>query len=118
MDAQALINLEIFENNDNHSATGSLFNHIDHCSTKCGQRLLRELVCSPLQNVDEIERRLDSVDWISSRPEFLGKPIATITITLQWRIRKSTNDIPKAARFRTNGLPIEIRPKPQSTTSS
>ena len=71
MDAEALINLEIFENNTDHTPTGSLFNYLDHCSTKCGQRLLRQWLCSPLQDIDKIEERLNSIEWLKINKEFL-----------------------------------------------
>lgn len=73
MDSEALINLEIFENNTDHTPTGSLFTFLDHCSTKCGKRKLRTWLCSPLQDVDKIEQRLDAIDWLKSHPEFLSK---------------------------------------------
>ena len=73
VDGQAIINLEVLENNVDHSDVGSLFRYMDHCSTKFGQRLLRQWICSPLQDIKEINDRLDAIDWLSSKPDILSK---------------------------------------------
>ena len=41
LDAAALKNLEILENNQDGSSLGTLFAQIDHCITGFGERLLR-----------------------------------------------------------------------------
>ena len=71
VDGQAIINLEVLENNVDHSDAGSLFRYMDHCSSKFGQRLLRKWICSPLQDVSKIEERLDAVEWINQHPDTL-----------------------------------------------
>ncbi|KAK3034368.1 hypothetical protein RJ639_032266 [Escallonia herrerae] len=50
MDGQTLANLEIF---------GTLYKFLDNCVTSSGKRLLRNWICHPLKDVEEINRRLN-----------------------------------------------------------
>ncbi|KAK1281748.1 DNA mismatch repair protein MSH7 [Acorus calamus] len=69
MDAQTLVNLEIFSNNVNGGSSGkyqysscTLYKYLDHCITASGKRLLRKWICHPLKNVKEINDRLNVVE--------------------------------------------------------
>ena len=72
LDGQALINLEILHNNVDQAETGSLFHFMNHCASRFGQRLLRSWICTPLQDPALINQRLDTVEWLASRPEVLS----------------------------------------------
>jgi DNA mismatch repair protein MSH6 len=65
MDHVALRNLEIFTNSSG-SANSTLFEKINDCKTHFGQRLLKNWICSPLCDVNQIESRLDAVEALIS----------------------------------------------------
>lgn len=65
MDHIALRNLEIFVNSSG-TTTSTLFHSINHCKTHFGQRLLKNWLCSPLCDVNQIEHRLDAVETLMS----------------------------------------------------
>lgn len=60
LDGAALENLEILENADG-GTVGTLLGSLDHCVTPFGRRKLREWLCRPLVNVEDITRRQDAV---------------------------------------------------------
>ncbi|KAF3764233.1 hypothetical protein M406DRAFT_42775 [Cryphonectria parasitica EP155] len=66
LDGQTLINLEIFSNNVNGSAEGTLFPLLNRCVTPFGKRLFRQWVCHPLCNITKINQRLDAVDLLNT----------------------------------------------------
>lgn len=65
MDHIALKNLEIFENSSG-TAVATLFESINNCKTHFGQRMLRNWICSPLRDVEQINNRLDAVEALVS----------------------------------------------------
>ncbi|XP_078439569.1 MUTS homolog 7 [Wolffia australiana] len=66
MDGQTLVNLEILRNNVDGGPSGTLYKFLDHCLTAPGRRLLRRWICHPLQDVDEVNDRLNVVDAFTS----------------------------------------------------
>ncbi len=66
LDDNAFKSLEIFENLSNHRKHGSLLGTIDYCSNPMGKRTLRKFLEEPLQDKNEIERRLDYVEIMST----------------------------------------------------
>lgn len=64
LNANTVANLEIFRNQTNFKATGSLFSVLDHTKTPFGQRLLRRWVAKPLLQLDALRTRVDAVDEI------------------------------------------------------
>ncbi|XP_020521545.1 DNA mismatch repair protein MSH7 [Amborella trichopoda] len=62
MDGQTLVNLELFNNNADGGKAGTLLNYLDSCITPSGKRLLRNWICHPLQNIEEINNRLNLVE--------------------------------------------------------
>ncbi|KAG9140348.1 hypothetical protein Leryth_018517 [Lithospermum erythrorhizon] len=69
LDGQTLVNLEIFNNNDDGGTSGTLFRYLDHCVTPSGKRLLRTWICHPLKDVEKINHRLDVVEKLISHSE-------------------------------------------------
>lgn len=65
LDHIALRNLEVFENSDG-GGSSTLFDSINHCKTHFGQRLLKNWICSPLCDIDQINNRLDAVQAMVS----------------------------------------------------
>ncbi|KAH9320155.1 hypothetical protein KI387_021924, partial [Taxus chinensis] len=61
LDAAALENLEILENNKDCSTLGTLFAQVDHCITAFGKRLLRKWLVRPLKRVKSIWERQDAI---------------------------------------------------------
>ena len=59
-------NLELTENINTKSKKNSLFDVIDYSKTNIGKRTLRKWIEKPLVNINDINRRLDSVE------EFIG----------------------------------------------
>lgn len=66
LDDNAFKSLEIFENLSNNRKSGSLLGTIDYCSNPMGKRTLRKFLEEPLQDKNEIERRLDYVEIMST----------------------------------------------------
>ncbi|XP_031387597.1 DNA mismatch repair protein MSH7 [Punica granatum] len=71
MDGQTLVNLEIFSNNADGGASGTLYKYLDNCLTCSGKRLLRNWICHPLKDVEGINNRLNVVDDLAAQPEFM-----------------------------------------------
>ncbi|MFB6134955.1 MAG: DNA mismatch repair protein MutS [Halanaeroarchaeum sp.] len=67
LDATTQRNLELTETMQGGS-DGSLFATIDHTVTSAGARRLREWLQRPRRSVDEIERRQDAVEALTSAP--------------------------------------------------
>ncbi|WOK94006.1 DNA mismatch repair protein MSH6 [Canna indica] len=61
LDAAALENLEIMENNKDGGLSGTLFAQLDHCVTACGKRLLKGWLARPLYDLRSIVERQDAV---------------------------------------------------------
>ncbi|KAJ7570918.1 hypothetical protein O6H91_01G139800 [Diphasiastrum complanatum] len=80
LDGQTTTNLELLKNSANGSKSGSLLGYLDSCCTVFGKRLLHRWICHPLQNLEEINERLDAVDELILLPE--------LTSTLRAGLRK------------------------------
>ncbi|XP_010259327.1 PREDICTED: DNA mismatch repair protein MSH6 isoform X2 [Nelumbo nucifera] len=61
LDAAALVNLEIFENNKNGGSSGTLYAQLNHCVTAFGKRLLKSWLARPLYHVVLIRERQNAV---------------------------------------------------------
>ena len=48
----------------------SVFSVLNHCSTKCGERLLRQWLLKPLQDEQKINERLDLIQGMNTKPDF------------------------------------------------
>ncbi|CAI6336012.1 unnamed protein product [Periconia digitata] len=66
LDGQSLINLEIFANTFDGGVEGTLFAMLNRCITPFGKRLLKQWVCHPLADANEINARLDAVDALNA----------------------------------------------------
>ncbi|KAK9747622.1 hypothetical protein RND81_02G003800 [Saponaria officinalis] len=64
LDATAMENLELFENNRNGGSTGTLFEQLNHCMTAFGRRLLKSWLARPLYHAESIRERQDAVDGL------------------------------------------------------
>ncbi|KAF2264382.1 DNA mismatch repair protein Msh6 [Lojkania enalia] len=79
LDGQSLINLEIFANNFDGSAEGTLFAMLNRCVTPFGKRLLRQWVCHPLADVRKINARLDAVDVLNADSSITDRFTASLS---------------------------------------
>lgn len=61
-------NLELFETIRTKEKRGSLLWVLDSTSTSFGKRLLRKIISAPLMDINEINRRLDAVDYFNRNP--------------------------------------------------
>ncbi|WEW60046.1 Mismatch repair protein msh3 [Emydomyces testavorans] len=61
LNGNTLTNLEIYQNQTDHTSKGSLFWTLDRTKTKVGQRLLRKWVGRPLLDKRELEERITAV---------------------------------------------------------
>lgn len=74
IDAFSVKNLELFENlNDESSKTTNLFWVLDNNQTSMGRRLLRKMLSTPLANAEEINKRLDIVEFFTENTDLLYK---------------------------------------------
>ncbi|OAX84519.1 DNA mismatch repair protein MSH3 [Emergomyces africanus] len=62
LNGNTLTNLEIYQNQTDHTSKGSLFWTLDRTKTRFGQRLLRKWVGRPLLNKNELEERVAAVE--------------------------------------------------------
>lgn len=81
LDAVALANLSILENDDGGSDRGTLLSVLDHCATPYGRRRLRQWVCHPLRRADDILQRQSMVRWFFERPSIMEQCRAIINKT-------------------------------------
>jgi len=68
LDATALSALEILETLEG-SYKGSLLEFLDQTSTPFGSRLLKQWLCAPLYDVNDIGQRQDAVEFFIERPD-------------------------------------------------
>ncbi len=61
LDGQTLINLEILENTVDGGKQGTLLGLLDHCVTGFGKRLLKQWICHPLRNIEDIADRQSAI---------------------------------------------------------
>ncbi|KAF2218940.1 DNA mismatch repair protein Msh6 [Elsinoe ampelina] len=79
LDGQSLINLEIFANNFDGSADGTLFTMLNRCITPFGKRMLRQWVCHPLADAAKINARLDAVDLLNNNDKLTDNFTASLS---------------------------------------
>ena len=68
LDGKTLINLEVFANNYDGGADGTLFALLNRCITPFGKRLFKQWVCHPLMDPVKINARLDAVESMNADP--------------------------------------------------
>ncbi|CAJ1446347.1 unnamed protein product [Effrenium voratum] len=68
LDATALSALEVVETLEGRY-DGSLLSFLDHTSTPFGCRLLRQWVCAPLYELDDIQQRQEAVEFLIQNGE-------------------------------------------------
>ncbi|OVA16806.1 DNA mismatch repair protein MutS [Macleaya cordata] len=61
LDAAAIENLELFENNRDGGSTGTLYSQLNQCVTAFGKRMLKNWLARPLYSVESIKERQDAV---------------------------------------------------------
>jgi DNA mismatch repair protein MSH3 len=83
INGNTLVSLEIYQNQTDHSATGSLFWTLDRTQTRFGQRLLRRWVGRPLLDKVRLEERTNAV-------EELTNPTRTVPVE---RVKRLLNKI-------------------------
>ncbi|KAI1285087.1 DNA mismatch repair protein Msh6 [Halotydeus destructor] len=76
LDSITLSNLDILKCDGGYH--GSLFETINHCSTRFGQRLLRQWICAPLCDPEAINARLDAVDDLTNFVKIKGSTVALL----------------------------------------
>jgi DNA mismatch repair protein MutS len=64
LDTIAVRNLEVLKNVKDQTARGSLISVIDKTQTSMGGRLLRKWILSPLLDIDQINQRLEKVQFL------------------------------------------------------
>lgn len=62
LDAVALSNLEILQNNFDHTEKGSLWAFVNRCKTPFGQRCMKEWLCHPLYQSKHIQTRTNAIE--------------------------------------------------------
>lgn len=71
LNGNTLVSLEIYQNQTDHTAKGSLLWTLDRTQTRFGQRLLRRWVGRPLLDRPQLEERLNAVEEMKN-PERMG----------------------------------------------
>lgn len=66
LNGNTLVSLEIYQNQTDHTAKGSLFWTLDRTQTRFGQRLLRKWVGRPLLDKARLEERIEAVAELKS----------------------------------------------------
>jgi len=72
IDANTRKNLELTQTLRGQNKYGSLLWAIDKTKTNMGARLLKNRICQPLKNVDEINKRLDIIEELIQKPQTRG----------------------------------------------
>lgn len=70
-------NLEILQNREGN-ANGSLITLLDKTTTPPGARLLRKWLNQPLNDLDTIHNRLDSVEYLTDNPHILDNLVTAL----------------------------------------
>lgn len=89
LNGNTLINLEIYQNQTDFTAKGSLFWTLDRTKTRFGQRLLRKWVGRPLVDKSELEERVGAVE------EFLNPERSTTVDRLTRLLSRVKIDLEK-----------------------
>ncbi|CAK9436232.1 uncharacterized protein LODBEIA_P07900 [Lodderomyces beijingensis] len=71
LDGVSLNNLEILSNNYDGGDQGTLFKLVNQATTPFGKRHLKKWILHPLMNIDEINARYDSIDYLMGDGEEL-----------------------------------------------
>jgi DNA mismatch repair protein MSH3 len=90
LNGNTLINLEIYQNQTDHTSTGSLFWTLDRTKTRFGQRLLRKWIGRPLLDRQRLEERVGAVT------ELLDPGRAVLVEGLKSLLRKTKADLEKS----------------------
>ena len=69
LDGVTLQNLEIFSNTFDNTEKGTLFQLFNRSITPMGKRMMKKWLMHPLLNMDDINKRLDSVDQMMTNLE-------------------------------------------------
>lgn len=76
LNANTLVNLEVYRNSTNYKEEGSLFSVLNHTQTKFGQRLLKRWVGRPLTDIEWVKwgatgrkelNNQQEIEWASGR---------------------------------------------------
>ena len=68
IDRFTIRNLELFSSNDQRVRSGFV-DVMDRTSTPMGSRMLKKWITLPVKDIDEINSRLDVVEWFKEHPE-------------------------------------------------
>ena len=69
LDEATINNLELVSNQQDGSRSRTLFSVLDHTQTAMGRRLLERNILQPLLSKNEIESRLDIVEYLTNNPK-------------------------------------------------
>ncbi len=94
LDASTRKNLELIETSKDKGKYGSLYWAIDNVKTPMGARLLKSWITQPIKNIDEINKRLDSVE------EFVNNSTGRINLS---NLLDRITDIERLAVKLSNG---------------
>jgi DNA mismatch repair ATPase MutS len=84
LDGNTLFNLQIFRGSDPiNSRRGTLVDYLDHCKTNFGKRKFRDWMSRPLFCSEDIDRRLDTVDYLYSERNSVTLNIINILSNLR-----------------------------------
>lgn len=72
LDEATLRNLELLTTLRDQEKEGSLLSVLDETLTSMGGRMLKKWLLKPLLKIDDIQKRLNSVDELLSNPDLLG----------------------------------------------
>lgn len=78
LDKDTILNLEILSDLRGANSQFTIFNVLNHCMTGMGQRLLRQWIIRPLKNADDINERLDRVDFFFKNPDIANEVIQNL----------------------------------------
>ncbi|KAF9218263.1 hypothetical protein BS17DRAFT_798646 [Gyrodon lividus] len=68
LNANTLMNMEVYQNQTDYSTTGSLMWILDHTTTKFGARLLKSWVGRPLTDQQALQDRIDAIEEMITNP--------------------------------------------------
>ena len=73
IDSQAINCLELLEVQGltKTQKEGSLFHYLDYTRSAFGRRLLKKWISTPLQNIEQINERLDAVEDLMKHPDLV-----------------------------------------------
>lgn len=69
LNANTLVNLEVYRNSTNYKEEGSLFSVLNHTQTKFGQRLLKRWVGRPLTDIEWVKWGATGWDELNNQQE-------------------------------------------------